>query len=123
MVLSSVAKPWNFVVETSWKPAMILDPAGEQGSSWRKLDCFEPESETEAYYSCSITWTNKLYIFGGHIDQRQISRLDGYHLKRIGTLDFDHYLGGCTVMNDESIYLCFGSGLGVFLIVILPCPN
>ena len=49
-----------------------------------------------------------MVIFGGHNEERQISRLKGYKLKRIGSLDFEHMFGACSVMNEE-IYLCFNT--------------
>ena len=38
---------------------------------------------------------------------RQISKIDGCRLRRIGELDFDHGFGGCANVNDEKILLCF----------------
>ena len=67
-----------------WKPAMLINSAGEQ----KKLTCFERDGDTEAYYSCSITWKNQFHVFGGYSYFRQISRLNGYKLERIGSLDF-----------------------------------
>ena len=87
----------------SWKPAMII--AGEQ----TKLRCFQRDSNVEASYSCSVTWQNKFYVFGGNDFNRQISHLDGYRLKRIGSLDFNLQRGACTIMS-EKIYLCFHDG-------------
>ena len=85
-----------------WNPAILIDSNGNK----EELTCFERDSETEASGSCSINWHNQMIIFGGHNEQRQISRLDDYKLKRIGSLDFDHENGACSVMNGE-IYLCF----------------
>ena len=90
-----------------WKPAMLLKSGGEQ----QELACFERDDATEAQYSCAINWNNQLFVFGGIlVDRRQISRLTGHKLERVGSLDFDHYIGGCSVMNNEFIYLCFNSG-------------
>ena len=44
-------------------------------------------------------------------DTKQISKLSGCRLDRIGTLDFDHYSGACTGVSDTRIYLCFNSDL------------
>ena len=86
-----------------WKPAMLLNSEGEQ----KELACFERDDTTEAYNSCSINWNNQLFIFGGISDKRQISRLTGHKLEKVGTLDFVHYFGACSVMNNRFIYLCF----------------
>ena len=69
-------------------------------------------SETEVYYSCSIAWQNQFYIFGGKTQKQQISKLVGCELSRVGTLDFDHYLGGCTNIADNQVYLCFNAAEG-----------
>ena len=62
--------------------------------------------QSEVYKSCSVQWRNGFYVFGGSSNKRQISKVDGCQLRPIGSLAFDHYTGGCSVMND-AIYLCF----------------
>ena len=56
---------------------------------------------------------NDFYIFGGTSsysgDTRQISRLNGCQLDRIGSLAFDHMYGACTVFDQSFIYLCFNN--------------
>ena len=47
-----------------------------------------------------------MYVFGGESKERQISRVDGCGIIRIGTLDFDLVLGACTV-TQNTILLCF----------------
>ena len=63
---------------------------------------------TEVLYSCSITWHGEFFIFGGSTERRQISKLNGCTLERIGHLLFDQKDGGCAVLNDD-IYLCFNT--------------
>ena len=87
-----------------WKQAVLIDTKGNND----ELTCFERDPRTEAYNSCSINWQNQVIIFGGDKEKRQISRLDGLKLKRIGSLDFNHNKGACSVMN-EKIHLCFSS--------------
>ena len=84
---------------------MLINSEGEQ----KELSCFERDDNTEAYFSCSINWKNQLHVFGGGSERRQISRLNGYRLTRIGNLDFDHQLGACSVMANQFIFLCFNS--------------
>ena len=62
---------------------------------------------TEVYKSCSVTWRGEFFIFGGFDDKKQITKLNGCRLERVGSLSFDHYGGTCAVVNDEDIYLCF----------------
>ena len=38
---------------------------------------------------------------------RQLSRVNGNRLERMGSLDFDFYAGACAVINDDKVYLCF----------------
>ena len=85
------------------KPALLITSAGEQ----KELACFEPGDRTEAYRSCSVTWQNQMHIFGGQTEKRQISRLSGYKLERIGDLAFDHWLGSCSLMANQFLFLCF----------------
>ena len=64
--------------------------------------------DTEVYTSCSVTFRNRFYVFGGLSQKRQISEVTQCKLKRIGTLDFDHQFWDCTNVGDKEIYLCFG---------------
>ena len=91
-------------VDIVWQPAMVVNSAGEQ----EELKCFKPDSKTETYYSCSVNWKNQLFIFGGRTERRQISRLTGHRLKRVGNLTFDFYDGACDVKANQYLFLCFG---------------
>ena len=86
---------------------------------------------TEVRYSCSMTWNNEFYIFGGYSNTRQISKLIGCQLTRIGELEFDHQYGACSNVADAKLYLCFNykssdsricrvatSPMGVFQVII-----
>ena len=98
-----------------WKPAMLINTAGYQ----KELDCFERDSKTVAYHSCSVIWKTELYIFGGdfcigYCDEptymsniKQVSRLNGHKLERVHSLDFDFWRGACGVMANKYIFLCF----------------
>lgn len=61
---------------------------------------------TEAYRSCSITWHNEMYVFGGSNYSRQISMIKKCALERIGQLNFEHYSAACS-SSDNHVYLCF----------------
>ena len=87
----------------AFKPAVMIDSAGNTQES----TCFKHDCHTEAYASCSISWKNEMIIFGGYTERRQISRLEDFKLKRIGSLNFDFFFGACSAMNNEFIYLCF----------------
>ena len=87
----------------SKRSAMLINPAGMQ----QELTCFDQDDTTEAVFSCSVNWQNELFIFGGFNEKRQISRLSGHKLERVGDLSFDHYNGACSVMADKFILLCF----------------
>ena len=91
--------------EFEWRPAVVISPNGTK----EELNCFKHDSNTEARGSCSINWKNQMIIFGGMHETKQISRLDGFSLFRIGNLDFDHYYGACSVMKKDFIFLCFDS--------------
>ena len=68
---------------------------------------FLMRENTQVYYSCSITWRNEHFVFGGYNEKKQISQIIGCELKRVGSLAFDHYYGACTTVSDSLIYLCF----------------
>ena len=74
---------------------------------YEQLD-FEFGNDTEVYASCSLQWQNDYYVFGGRSEERQVSMVNGNRLERKATLDFDFVEGGCTVLNQRTIVLCFG---------------
>jgi len=93
----------------SWDDVPIItNAAGRQDTNFD----FVFGEGTEVDYSCSMTWKNELYIFGGRSQKRQISKLIGCQLTRIGELEFDHYLGACANVADAKLYLCFNDASG-----------
>ena len=70
---------------------------------------FEFDKGTEIYYSCSVQWHNHHYVFGGYRNRRQVSMVNGKRLERKQTLNFSYWAGGCTVLSQRTILLCFGS--------------
>ena len=86
-----------------WKPALIVDSNGRQD----ELGCFAHDQNAEVLRACSVTWQNEFYIFGGELNNRQISKLIGYNLKVVGSLAFDHYWATCTNMANRKLFLCF----------------
>ena len=86
------------------KRAYLLKPHG----SYRNLTLdFKFGPEIEVFYSCSLQWKNQHYVFGGYKQPRQVSMVNGYRLERKGTLDFKIDAGGCTVLNEQTVVLCF----------------
>ena len=65
------------------------------------------DENTEVFWSCSVTWRNHFYVFGGYSETRQISKVTGCKLTSIGTLAFDHHYAGCSIVGEDIIYLCF----------------
>ena len=68
---------------------------------------FQFGHNTEVHHSCSLQWQNNYYIFGGYYERRQVSMVNANRLERKATLDFNFELGGCTVLNQITIVLCF----------------
>ena len=66
-------------------------------------------ADTQVYQSCSVQWQNRYYVFGGSYggEMRQVSVVNGNRLERIATLDFYFGQGACTVLNHQTIVLCF----------------
>ena len=87
---------------------IITNAAGRQDTDFD----FAFGEGTEVVCSCSMTWKNELYIFGGGREMRQISKLVGCQLTKVGELDFDHYWGACANVADAKLYLCFNDNLG-----------
>ena len=77
---------------------------------------FDLTERTEVFRSCGLTWRGESYVFGGESENRQISKIVGCSLERIGSLDNDFINATCTNVNDEDLYLCFNESpcFGVF---------
>merc|ERR1711892_533462 len=73
---------------------------------------FEIDEEAEVFYSCSLTWQNELYVFGGHSKKTQISTVQSCRLAPTGQLTFEHRLGDCVNVADKAIVLCFNEAFG-----------
>ena len=72
-----------------------------------KMDFYFP-GNIEVHQSCSVVFKNKMFIFGGKKEQRQISEVSSNcGIDRIGDLSFDFVRGACTVINEDEIMLCF----------------
>ena len=63
---------------------------------------------TEVVDSCSLTWNDEQYVFGGASNKNQISKVENCQLTQVGALDFNFTAGTCGVVNDK-IVLCFGN--------------
>ena len=83
--------------------AYSINPRG----GYEKLD-FSFGQGTQVDESCSLQWRNQYYVFGGDDRERQVSIVNNCGLERKGTLSFDFYGGACTVLNTQTIVLCFG---------------
>ena len=71
-----------------------------------KVANFEFLEDTDAAIACGLTFQNEMWIYGGQREPRQISKVVGCSLERVGSLLFDHFLGACAVGGDF-VYLCF----------------
>ena len=85
-----------------FKAPVLVDASGRQDDQVSVVF----GSETEVYRSCSISWQNQFFVFGGGNQTQQISKLVGCELSRVGTLDFGHSYGGCANVANNQVYLC-----------------
>ena len=93
----------------AWQPAhrILSFHDFELEGEPKELKCLKVEHPT--LQGCSVTWENKMHIYGGShsAKPRQILRLDGYVLQSIGNLNFDFVRGACTTVPSQMIVLCF----------------
>ena len=79
----------------------------------RKCACsHDIDGEAEVFRSCSLTWENELYVFGGNSKQTQISKVTSCRLEPIGQLKFNHHLGDCVNVAGNKVILCFNNASG-----------
>ena len=89
--------------DNGWRQPLLVDAKGRKDQNIDMV--FGPH--TSCYQSCSVTYRNRFYVFGGWNDKRQISEVMERKMRNIGSLDFDYYDGGCSNVDDREIYLCF----------------
>ena len=85
------------------KLAYSIDPQG----GYMQLRSFEFGDDTEVFLSCSLQWKNQYYVFGGLNEKTQVSMVIDFRLERKGRLAFNFDIGGCTVLEQLIIVLCF----------------
>jgi len=61
---------------------------------------------TEVHQSCAAALFDRMFVFGGYNQKRQMSEVQDCKLKRIGDLDFNFVAGGCNTF-PFGIMLCF----------------
>ena len=83
--------------------AFSVDP----NSGHVKMD-FNFQGNIEVHQSCSVVFNDKMFIFGGKKEHRQIAEVSSKcGIDRIGDLPFDFVNGACTVIKGDYIMLCF----------------
>ena len=75
--------------DQKWKAPLLVDAKGRIDPNIAMVI----GKETEVYKSCSLTYRNRFYIFGGENEKWQISEVTQCELRRIGTLPFRLYKG------------------------------
>merc|ERR1712241_1051206 len=94
--------PAVLVLKTRYENVpLVIDGFG----NWREPN-FYYSYETEVYSSCSVTFKNEMYVYGGFQEKRQVSTIIGCSLTRVASLTFDHWKGACGNTFDD-VYLCF----------------
>ena len=94
-------------------PTAALIDANSDGST---TVAFEYKDNTSVHKSCSMTFKNTFWVFGGGSGfsgtkyGRQLSKVEGKELVRVADLAFDLDSGACTNFNDERVILCFSRG-------------
>ena len=89
------------------KVPVLTNSAGRDDKDFN----FEIDDEVEVANSCSLTWQNELYVFGGHSQtaRYQIAKVQSCRLTPIGKLAFAHYTADCVSVAGKKIVLCFNS--------------
>ena len=116
MYLQNVSQNFNFyssevLILSTYKTASVPGvPVLTNAAAREDKDFnFEIDEEVDVLNSCSLTWKNELYVFGGIKWHRQISKVTSCRLAPIGQLKFDHYYGDCANVAGNAIVLCFSA--------------
>ena len=83
---------------------LLMDSNGD----FTSID-FKMESLTEVSHSCSASINGEFYIFGGTTRQRQVSKIMGCSLKRVGDLPYELRYPACGTFRfpEERNMICF----------------
>ena len=107
---TSTISNYSVLVLNTYKPVNVPLVIHSDGQVDTNID-FTLDPDTSVYQSCSLKFKNQHLIFGGEgIYRRQISRIIGCRLQRVGELPFDLRTGACTTIDDHLLYLCFNYG-------------
>ena len=76
---------------------------------------FEIDEESQVLNTCSVTWENELYVFGGQFPKtKQIKKVTSCRLEVVGELAYGNYFGDCVNFANEKIVFCFNNIVGDF---------
>ena len=102
------------MIDTTDSDKMVRLFSLNTAKSWRNLKKKEfsfpkvGEPQAEVWESCSLTFKDKMYVFGGTLEGYQISEVRNCKgIQRIGDLKFGFNNGACTVIREKTIMLCF----------------
>ena len=84
---------------------LLIDATGRQDEE----TCLKQAPNTFLSVSCPLTWHNQFYFFGGYVNQRQIAQIKENEIILVGKLDFKHHWGGCSVMGENKVFICFNN--------------
>jgi len=82
---------------------VLIDAAASEDNDFN----FEIDEWSEVDRSCSLTWQNELYVFGGRSRKTQISKVKSCRLEPVGQLAFEHDYGSCVSVAADKVVLCF----------------
>ena len=77
-----------------------------------KLNRFQISEDLDVYYSCSVVFKGRFYVYGGQDNDYSIGHLVGCHLRYVNMFSFGDFTGGACTVADDKIFLCFNSAYG-----------
>ena len=82
---------------------VLLDLEGNQ------IDGFEFNQgfRTELFGSCSTAFKGSMYVFGGFVQRRQVSRVQNCGLEHVDELPFNFINAACQARLQNQVLLCF----------------
>ena len=106
--LSNIWSYSSVLILSTYKAASVPVLTNAAGRDDKDFN-FEIDEEAEVDRSCSLTWQNELYVFGGSSDKTQISKVTSCRLEPIGQLESELNFGDCVNFANDKVILCFSS--------------
>ena len=111
-VSTTAASSSVLILNTNYPGARYTPVVTDLNGNVDKLNRFQISEDLDVYYSCSVVFKGRFYVYGGQDSSYSIGHLVGCHLRYVNTLSGSLFAGGACTVADDKVFLCFNSASG-----------